>query len=342
MELIGEDKTILLAMPDWFLYRELKKELENFGFTVIGVPFSNSFKYARIWDRLYNLFRKVVLNDKSYKNQLKYQANGKHIAKIVGSLKNKVDFALMIRADFYPAEVVNLIKEKSKILVGYQWDGVHRFPAIQKLIPLFDRFFVFDPDDLNLVPNILPCTNFYLNSESVQECTLDLYYVGSFVKERIDLISKFSEFLQQNNFNYLIHIVTDKERYIQRYKNSAFTISNEYVSYEQNIYNVKKSRILVDFLQNVHQGLSFRVFEALGSRKKLITDNVEVDKYDFYHPNNIFIVKDESFEGLSEFVKKPYVDLDPVIVNKYSFKNWISYVLDIKPYVPIFLPVSRQ
>ena len=39
-----------------------------------------------------------------------------------------------------------------------------------------------------------------------------------------------------------------------------------------------------------------------------------------------------------EFLKLPYFPIDENIRQKYSFNNWIRYVLDIPPYQKIELP----
>ena len=110
------------------------------------------------------------------------------------------------------------------------------------------------------------------------------------------------------------------------------------VSFQDNILYSQQSSILADFVINVHKGLSFRVFEALGYQKKLITTNETVKFYDFYHPNNIFVYNGENNDELTEFLKLPYFDIDENIRQKYCFANWIRYVLDIPPYQNITLP----
>ena len=59
--------------------------------------------------------------------------------------------------------------------------------------------------------------------------------------------------------------------------------------------------------------------------------------HDFYHPHNIFVWED-SFDGLAEFLKKPYHQLPTEIKEKYGFKNWISYMLNLPKHQKIDLP----
>ena len=46
--------------------------------------------------------------------------------------------------------------------------------------------------------------------------------------------------------------------------------------------NLKKSKIIVDIHKyGIQDGLTFRVFEAIGYHKKLITTNKDIKTYDF-------------------------------------------------------------
>ncbi|KES13538.1 hypothetical protein SASC598P14_010430, partial [Snodgrassella alvi SCGC AB-598-P14] len=85
----------------------------------------------------------------------------------------------------------------------------------------------------------------------------------------------------------------------------------------------------VDFVIADHNGLGFRHFEALYYKKKIITTNKHIQYYDFYHPNNIFIWDDKNLGEINNFLMKPYSPINPDIVAKYSFKNWIENILGI-------------
>ena len=91
---------------------------------------------------------------------------------------------------------------------------------------------------------------------------------------------------------------------------------------------------MIDFVNNIHSGLSFRIFESIFYQKKLITNNAEITNYDIYHEDNIFIWdgKNIDFESLKSFLEKPYHILPSDIANKYSFKNWYSLILGIDKY----------
>lgn len=335
---VGLGKRILLGMPQRLFFSEIKQQLEAYGFEVIGIPYPDDFKYSSFGDRLYNCFRKVFLFDNKYKTYLKYRDTGAKTRSIIKNILKPVDYALIISMDYFPDDALKLIKEKSKVLIGYQWDGLDRYPLARDLISLFDRFFVFDPKDLK-EEGILPTTNFYLPTKLVNvTADIDVYYIGSFVKSRMKVINELAHYLDGTGARSVIKVFSKKPEIIDKYKDSPLEIIEEYISYEQNLAYVSRSRTIVDILNKVHCGLSFRVFEALGNDKKLITDNQNIANYDFYDPSNIFIIRDLNFEGLEEFIASPYKPLDPLIKEKYSFGNWIKHILGIQPHIPISLP----
>ena len=86
------------------------------------------------------------------------------------------------------------------------------------------------------------------------------------------------------------------------------------------------SRCILDSPQDGQLGLTIRVFEALGAKKKLITTNEDVKNYDFYRPENIFVFNGKiDFE--SPFFTMPFQELNQIIYEKYSLRNWLETIL---------------
>ena len=65
-----------------------------------------------------------------------------------------------------------------------------------------------------------------------------------------------------------------------------------YISSHQSYQFYLKGNIILDIAHPHQKRLSFRPYEAMGLRKKLITTNKDIANYDFYNPNNIFIIDD--------------------------------------------------
>ncbi|SMB90481.1 hypothetical protein SAMN05660772_01528 [Pasteurella testudinis DSM 23072] len=141
------------------------------------------------------------------------------------------------------------------------------------------------------------------------------------------------------DINFNIVLPRNGERWKKSYpENITLLHSNQLKSFHDNLLEARQSKVLLDFVINAHHGLSFRAFEALGHDKKLITTNGDIIDYDFYHPNNIFILNENNIDELPDFLAKPFYNIEQKIKEKYSFGNWIKYVLDIEPHQAIILP----
>ena len=165
--------------------------------------------------------------------------------------------------------------------MAYQWDGLGLFSDALKSVKYFDRFFVFDPNDVDIDKNLLPSTNFYFdyNLDSENKKTGDgkkVYFFGTFINYRMNAIADLSEFLVRIGYTPDIYVVTHPRDNIKPYENTKINFLKKGISYEENICKMKDADVLVDFINGKHCGLSFRTFEAIGYDKKLITTNAEI------------------------------------------------------------------
>lgn len=333
-------KTIIFGAPYDFFNQKIIENLTFLGFEVIDICFEQRYKYKSLKDRIINSFRKIFLNDNSYKKKLRFALFEDKINQKLENLSQKADYALIIRPDIYPKYFLEKLQNHTQRMVGYQWDGISVFPEVKKIVKYFDNFFVFDPKDVS--QNYSTTTNFYFDTtenEILPEVKNQVFFVGTFKKNRIFPAKKLIEQIQKTDFIADISLKTPNKRLAERYKNAGIGISNQFLSLEENHQKVKESAVLVDILNTIHNGLSFRIFEAMKYHKKLITNNLTIKKYDFYNPNNILVLEnDKDYEQIPSFLTRKYEPLPQEIYEKYSFTNWIKYMLSIEPHLKIELP----
>ncbi|MEC5394901.1 hypothetical protein [Bergeyella sp. RCAD1439] len=320
-------------MPQSFgIYEHIIKNLRHLDYEVVDISMDadRDFKYPNIGYKIYNFLRKVFLDDKDYKKKLKQNKVGKYILPTLEKLIDKADYALIIRPDIYPRSTIKAIKRKTHFMVGYQWDGLKRFPMVKLYVKYFDRFFVFDKEDLDGGKYSL-LTNFYFDypilKERIEIIPNSVYFVGNYFENRKSILEKIGEKVSKQGMNSRITVLLSPPNYDKEGSSSYVNYVKGEISFEENIKRVLESEILVDIVNTVHKGLSFRVFEALGNDKKLITNNTTIKEYDFYNPNNIFVIENENLEGLEAFLKTDYI-IDEKIKEKYAFSNWIKRVLE--------------
>ncbi|WP_209389471.1 hypothetical protein [Chryseobacterium sp. RR2-3-20] len=298
----------------------------------LEILFKNKLYYNQFTflQKLTNLFYRNVLKNKQYPiiaNKINFE---RYCKKSVQQLQNNsFDYCLVIRGDLVPEYVIEKARKISKKMIDYQLDGISVSKKILSYRKYFDEIFVFDQEDIKNYPDydlkfITNC--FYEKDDTDYKAEYDFFYIGQYLPERHEKIQHLLSYLDDNKISSepLIYLNTDKE-----YANNDNRIKNlvEATSYQENLEMVKKASVLIDMKREEHGGLSLRFFEALNYKKKVITNNATVQSYDFYHPDNIFVTDYKNFEGLSEFLKKPYQTIESKIVEQYEFKNWVQRLL---------------
>lgn len=345
-------RTIILGMPkSRNIYQQIKQNLQFYGFEVLYIDnfpeYIKHFKYQSWRERLYSTVQKLLFRNFSYKVKLKEELLLSNSRALFAG--KKYDYALVIRPDLYPIKLLQLMKEFTKDkFIAYQWDGLRRMPCTKQTIDLFDEFYVFDVQDLvdKHFENyeLTGITNFYFDMyqpEPIEHSDTIAYFVGTHVPERVADIEYCATELVKNNLQLKFIIPTSNQNKINQYQHSHLITFGEEnaIDFCKNIQILNEIDIIVDFVNPLHHGLSFRVFESLYYQKKLITNNKSVCQYDFYNPNNILIWDKEDLSyKIQDFLAKPYKSVDSKIVKKYGFGNWIRNILDLSPYEKINLP----
>lgn len=334
-----EGKKIILGAPTDYSFADMiEKELKDQGFQVINISYlrQGKFTYKNSSERLKSFIHKNFLRHKDYKDYLKFKRAEAWMKDKLAQVSH-AEYAFLIRPDQYSEEIIQIIKRKATIMVAYQWDGLNRFPAVKQLVKYFDRFFVFDPDDLD-GPHLLPITNFYTSSSdlcAVPALASDACFIGTYMSCRSQQVEQLILELTEAGLQVRYHICHGKQA---RPDFKTLKTTTEKLTYQENLELIYNTDILIDINNRVHNGLSFRVFEAIGFQKKMITTSPEVKNYDFYHPDNFFVWGDHSKETLDAFLTAPFVPLQADIRKKYSFDNWIRYLLGEGEYKRINLP----
>ena len=346
-----ETTKIVLAMPSHSNFAPpIQQNLKYHNFDIIFINSSpEHLKRIRLpfLYSIYNIFRKLFLSDSLYKSKIKKNKKDKIITHSIKTqlTDQNIDYTLVIRPDLFELEHIELLKIHTNQFIGYQWNGLARFPTTLLSIPYFDRFFVFDNIDLSKTDynkyNLLGTTNFYFDMYQPQPVPHKgnvAYFVGLHFDERIISLDICAQELIKNGIKLDFNIRFLKKDPDNQYQCQDIKFIKKNIEFDENLDHINQADILVDVVNPVHNGLSFRTFEALYYEKKLITNNKTVMDYDFYHPNNILIWDGKDLSMLQDYLSKPLVAIDIKIREKYGFKNWIRNLLDCHPYIEIKLP----
>ncbi len=319
------EKKILIAVPnDFGLPQRFKENFEFHGFKVDVVPFFKGKMKLSIIHHIIHNIKKIFFQDKTYKDSTRDRLIKDFQYNLIKKNNTTYDYAFVIRPDFFSKKTIELIVSIVAFSVGYQWDGMDRYPDAKKYVDYFDIFYVFDKEDVN--EKQIATTNFYFDDLSMNSSPIyDVCFVGSKLEERLPIINKLSDIFQSLSLKTSLNIIDGNKQGLRVINGVNFR--RDVFDFKQNIELVLSSKIILDLQNSVHQGLSLRVFESLGYEKKLITTNPFVKDCIFYHPNNMLVIDENSnslFTDISNFIKLPYHKIDPNIRKKYSFGHWIK------------------
>lgn len=210
----------------------------------------------------------------------------------------------------------------------YMWNIVRdsSINEVKNLQKLGVEVYTFDKQDcknygLKYNPQMYP---FDIKKLKKEDNKYECYFCAA-DKDRIDDLIKLKETLDKNNISYKFRVLLKKHK---KYNFNDKNINNiifmrKSIPYEQIIKEVQYSKAIVEIVQKGQIGFTWRVHESLFYNKKLITTNNTLREYDFYNPNNIFII-DNNYDEIKEFLELPYIKMDDKIKDRYIYKAWLN------------------
>lgn len=289
---------------------------KNLGYTVI-YPYN---KRKRTDYRVRALLH--ILNIEKYKlfdsffeiNQEINECTNPKIIIIIGSLIFE-PFIKKLRNKFPKAHIVysysNIVKDLASInpsilkkyeITGVSWDKID----CKKYGLQYQR------------PGIDPTI---LNRVNTQEICYDVCFIGA-DKHRYKSIKEIEKIISNAGFCSYIHITPDYSFFKTLHKDYQ-----DKIPYSRYLEIVASSRCIIDFVQKGQVGTTMRTMEAIFNGKKLISNNQNLKDYDFYNPNNIFIVTKDNLNDIPDFLKSPFIPIDENILSRYTLKNCIREMI---------------
>ena len=160
-------------------------------------------------------------------------------------------------------------------------------------------------------------------------------YIGNNVEGRYDIISEILRQLEVENLNENskkneITLVERHSKLSDSYFSNGIRLTNTKISTKEYLNILSQSFLALDLIPPYNNGFSFRLFEATYTKTKLITTNQFVKELRFYHPDNIFIYNEQTKHMLSDFIKKPFVEIEPELIEYYCIDNWLKRILELE------------
>lgn len=313
---------ILFMMPGYYGFNEVVNDgLKKYSnFTVNNIDTAANNVYRHFLDRTINFFSKLILN-----KNLKSVMREKRIFYAISQFE-KYDYLIINRADIISSTNLDLAFSKSLRSVLILWDSLDKIPTSKNILSKFDVVYSFDQEDcrkfgFDKIENF----HFFDSIDRNPNPEYDAVFLGT-LDNRLGMINKLLRVLAKQNKSAKAYLYSHTKEAITPSKN--IEILTDIIPFKNVYQYTLNGRVIIDIGHENQNGLSFRFFEAMAFRKKIITTNKSVTNYDFYNRDNIFIIEDIAEIAIPDtFWNEPYKELSCEMIDKYHLKNWVYKII---------------
>lgn len=323
-------KKILYVGSDFYGYEkeiinELKKNYEVLFLNYM--PSTLKLSFLKIL--------KIIFGNESYERKLSKEINKclkKNILKNKIN-KEKIDILFVIGWSLLKKENLKFLEKffilKNKKL--YLWDDLTKIKNFNEYRDYFEEIYSFDREDCHKF-NLIFRPTFYserLKSLCEYDIIYDISFIGVYNFRRFLFLKKI---LKNYTKNYTLLYMNPYLYFFKYLFNTQYKFN--YISFRKisrENYNkiLKQSKIVVDLISDFQSGVTQRTLDALFLEKKVITNNKEVKKLEFYDRNNILIITENDSQKeihlkIKEFNRLNYNKISNEIIDYYSIKRWVK------------------
>lgn len=266
----------------------------------------------------------------------------RYLSKIVEENKDVTfDYVIVIRAEAFTPKSMEFLKHANphSNFILYLWDSIDNTDT-SPLFPYFDKILSFDKQDCekyHLVHRPLFFINCYREVAGKPSTDIDVLFVAKMHSDRFLFAKNYEKELLKNGFSTYFFFYLQSRLVFLKMKLENRSLKDAKVSdinYKplsaSAVANLmQRSRVSLDAQHPAQTGLTMRTLEVFGSKRKLITTNSDIKNYDFYHPQNIMVVKRNEVIVDSEFIKSPFYNIPNSIYEKYSLQGWLDDLISI-------------
>lgn len=323
MSIHSPKKRLLYIAPDHYsFYKVVLEGFQKYSDYEVQFIFSNksgSFEYKNFLHRVQNFFYKLFLN-----RNLKKEHHKKYFKSKLNEYK-KYDLLFINRPDIFTNEQLELITSKCKKSIVYYWDSFEKIKGQKETMHFFDKKYSFDKEDC-LKYNMQKGYNFFFCEDNSLTPKYEVFFLGTY-DNRYEKLIKILETIDKQNINVHATLFSYDTSLSKKIKHKNISFIHQIVPFNEAYTFNQNTKIILDIQHDSQIGLSFRPYDALGLKKKLITTNPKIKEYDFYNPNNIFIWDENTTEIPKSFLDTPFEEVSNEIYNKYKLENWVKTIL---------------
>jgi hypothetical protein len=327
-----QGKSVLMISPSFFGYEvAVKNKLEEWGAVVRIVddrPTNSSLTKALI---------------RIHKDLLKTKIAEYYEGVAAQTVDDQFDVVFLLNPEALPTSFLDLCKLRwpGAYYVMYMWDSVSNRKHTLDFAPYCDRVFTFDRGDAKAYGfNFRPL--FYLDAYgSVRQgekpnYKYDLCFMGTAHSDRYPIARDVRDWCCERGLSCFFYFyVQGKGMYwVNSLRSKGAMPGMDEVSFTKMgvadiVGVVAVSRVVLDIQHPKQTGLTMRTLETLGAGRKLVTTNLDVQEYDFYHPKQVQVIdrlKPSEALDLEFFIDEAcYLPIEKIEV--HSIGSWLQEII---------------
>lgn len=291
-----------------------------------------------LYDELPSYLRKgpVAALFRKFKIKLSGHANRHHKKILDRTRASNVDCALIIKGEYIGKDFLEALRRSHEgiKLISYHWDSITRYPHLLALQSAFDKVYTFDRADADKFKKFEFQPLFYRpeieTKENIENKILwDISFIGWLHHKRLSQIKKINLSIKNIGLRSYFYLYTGLFTSLSfKLSGEGSYISSKMMKYEDYVYVLKSSKIILDLPHPDQTGLTMRSIEAIGAGKKLITTALDIVNYDFYNPENILIIDQNHMNIDNKFITEEYKPVNRGILEKYSISSWVKKIFN--------------
>ncbi|OXA92194.1 CgeB family protein [Flavobacterium hercynium] len=257
---------------------------------------------------------------------------------ILEKIKNiKYDYFFLIKGEVVPQYFIDKLKDLNPgiIFLYYTFDSFENNPNGLDVLKNFDKKYTFDNQDsklYNLSFRPLFFSDDYYKADNVSKIKYDLLFIGTAHSDRYIIGEKISQWCEDKKLKSFMFYYSPSRLVFLFFKlfDSSFQkfkynkISFFSLKHKQILDLYRQSKVILDVNHPNQRGLTMRVFEALGSGKKIMTTNKDIKKYPFFNENNIYVIDRNEIILNDQFFNLPFIDINERLYHKMSISGWLE------------------
>lgn len=249
----------------------------------------------------------------------------------------KYDYFFLIKGEVVPQFFIDDVKKYNPQIKSlyYTFDSFSNNPRAKAILHNFDKKFSFDRKDSvehNLSFRPLFFSDEYKNIKSEKSALIDTLFIGTAHSDRYIISEALSDWCEKNNLKSFSFYFSPSrfafwffKLFDTSFKSFSYSkLTFKSLTHSEIIELYTKSKVILDINHPKQEGLTMRVFEALGAKKKIITTNKDIINYPFYDSNNIFIIDRNNIQFELDFFEKPFNQIEEKLDHRMSLNGWVE------------------